>query len=164
MEKLENKLNEILVKNAPVQLPENVRKWLAEYVWIFALIGLVFGVFSVLGILAVLGLVSSVGVVIGATQYVFFAWISLFALIAYLVVLGMAVPKLKNKQAGGWDLIFYGELAWFVYSVLYALSYIGAGAIFNLLWNIIGLVVSLYFLFQVRSYFKGGKSAKTVTK
>jgi hypothetical protein len=157
MQNLETKLNEMLVKNAPFQLPEGVRKWLAEYVWIFAVIGLVFGVFGALGLLAVLGLVSSVGVVVGATQYVFFAWISLFALIAYLVVLGMAVPKLKNKQAGGWDLIFYSELAWFAYSVLYALSYIGAGAIFNLLWNLIGLTVSLYFLFQVREYFKGSK-------
>lgn len=157
MQNLENKLNEMLVKNAPFQLPEGVRKWIAEYAWIFALVGLVLGVFGGLGLLAVLGLVSSVGVVVGATQYVFFAWISFFALVAYLVVLGMAVPKLKNKQAGGWDLIFYSELAWFAYSVLYALSYIGAGAIFNLLWNVVGLIVSLYFIFQVREYFKGSK-------
>lgn len=157
MQNLENKLNDMLVKNAPVQLPENFKKWLAEYVWIFAVIGLVFGGIGAMALLAVLGIFSVAAAAVGATQFVFLAWISLFALIAYLVVLVMAIPKLKAKQAGGWDLIFYAELAWFAYSALYAFSDITAGAIFNLLWNVVGLTVSLYFLFQIREYFKGSK-------
>ncbi len=160
MENLENKLNEMLVKKAPFQLPENARKWIAEYAWVFALVGLVLGIMGALSLLTILGFVSTFATVVGATKYMFFAWISLLALVAYLIVIGMAVPKLKNKEARGWDLIFYSELAYFGYCALYALSYIGAGAIYTLFWNLVGLVISLYFIFQVRSQFKGATKKK----
>ena len=160
MKKLENKLNDLLVTKAPFQLPENARKWIAEYAWVFALIGLVLGTLGAFSLLAILGFASTVATVAGATKYIFFAWISLLALVGYLVVIGMAVPKLKNKEARGWDLIFYSELAYFGYCALYALSYIGAGAIYTLFWNLVGLMISLYFIFQVRSQFKGTTKKK----
>lgn len=154
MDKLEKQLEEMLVKNAPFQIPENGRKWLAEYAWIFALVGVVLGIFSVLGLLTILGLTSALLTVVGVGRYALFAWISLLALIAYLVVLGMAVPKLKNMEAKGWQLMYYSTLAYCAYSIIYAFSYIGAGAIFTLFWNLVGLTISLYVLFQVKSKFK----------
>ncbi len=45
---LETKLNDVFVKNAPFQIPENGRKWIATYAWVFALIGLVLGVLQLL--------------------------------------------------------------------------------------------------------------------
>ncbi len=155
MDNLEKQLQEILVKKAPFQIPEAGRKWIAEYAWIFALAGLVLGILSILGLLTVLGLTTALLTVVGATNYVFFAWVSLFALIAYVAVLGMALPKLKNQEAKGWRLMYYSTLAYFAYSVIYAMSYIGAGAIFTLFWNVTGLVVGLYVLFQVKDKFKG---------
>lgn len=162
MKDLENKLNELLVTKAPFQLPEGARKWIATYAWIFALVGLVLGVLAFFPLLAGLGIVSSFGVAYGSGRLLVLAWLSLIAMGAYLVVLGIATPKLKNKQARGWDLIYYATLAYFVYDVVYALSYISFSAIMGLIWNLLWLVVSLYIIFQVRSQFKG--SAKAAKK
>lgn len=160
MKELENKLNEMLVTKAPVQLPENVRKWIGTYAWVFALVGLVLGVLAFFPLLAGLGIVSTFGVAYGSGRLLVLAWLSLIAMAAYLIVLGIATPKLKAKQPRGWDLIFYATLAYFVYDVVYALSYISAAAIMGLIWNLLWLTVSLYFIFQVRSQFKGSAKKK----
>lgn len=157
MKQLENKLNELLVTKAPFQLPESARRWIATYAWIFALAGLILGALAFFPLLAGLGVVSTFGVAFGAGRYLLFAWLALLALGAYLVVLAMAVPKLKSKQARGWDLIYWSTLAFFVFDVVYAFSDFGAGAVMSLLWELIWVVVTLYFVFQVRSQFKGKK-------
>lgn len=163
MQELEQKLNEVFVKNAPVQLPKNFKTWLADYAWIFALVGFVLGVLAVFPLLAVLGLASIVASSVGASSYVALAWVSFIALLVYLVVLGISIPKLKNKESAGWDLTYYSTLAYFAYSVVYAVSYRSSGAVFTLFWNIVGLVVGLYFIFQIRSYFKGSTNSKKST-
>lgn len=160
MKQLENKLNELLVTKAPFQLPQNARKWIADYAWVFALVGLVLGIMAFFPLMAGLGIVSTFGVVFASGRLLLLAWLSLLAMAAYLVVLGIAVPKLKDKKAQGWDLVYFATLAYFVYDVVYALSYISAASIMGLIWNLIWLVVALYFLFQVRSQFKGKGSAK----
>lgn len=157
MKQLENKLNELLVTKAPFQLPEKARKWIATYAWVFALVGLILGVLAFFPLLAGLGIVSSFGVTYGSGRLLVLAWLSLAAMAAYLVVLAMATPKLKRKEAGGWNLIYYATLAYFVYDVVYALSDFSAGSFMGLVWNLLWLVVSLYFIFQVRSQFKGKK-------
>jgi len=158
VEGLETKLNELLVTKAPFQLPENARKWIAQYAWIFALVGLIFGVLAFFPLLAAVGFVSTVGIAVGAGGYVFMAWLSLLVLLGYLVVLGIAVPKLKAKQADGWNLMYYSTLFFFVYDVFNWLRYMSLGSTFSLVWNSAGTIVALYITFQVRSYFKGSKS------
>lgn len=165
MQGLENKLNAMLVTNAPVQLPEKARQWIAKYAWVFALVGLVLGLMAFFPLLAGLGVISSFGVAYGSGRFLLLAWLSLLAMAAYLVVLGVATPKLKRREAGGWNLIYYATLAYFVYDVVYALSDFSAGSFMGLIWNLIWLFVSLYFIFQVRSQFKGGaKATKAVKK
>ncbi len=63
---LETKLNEMLVTKAPFQLPENARKWIATYAWIFALVGCIYGAFTVLLLLPLLGFASVDGAAVGA--------------------------------------------------------------------------------------------------
>ncbi len=157
MKQLENKLNQLLVTKAPFQLPESARKWIATYAWIFALVGLVLGVMAFFPLLAGLGLVSSFGVAFGAGRLLLLAWLSLAAMAAYLVVLAVAIPKLKRKEGAGWNLIYYATLAYFVYDVVYALSDFDAASFMGLVWNLVWLVVSLYFIFQVRTQFSGKK-------
>ena len=162
LSQLENKIDEV-VKKAPFQLPESARKWIADYAWIFALVGLVLGVLSFFPLLAVVGLVSTFGVAVGAGFAVLMAWLSLAVLLGYLVVLAIAVPKLKNKQPMGWDLCYYSTLFFFAYDVLNWVRY--PAGIVGLSWNAIGTAAGLYFLFQVRSYFKKTKVAtKTADK
>jgi hypothetical protein len=159
MKELENKLNKMLVTDAPFQLPEDARKWIAEYAWVFAVAGLVIGLAFFFPLLAGLGVVSSFGVTYGSGRLFVAAWLALLAMLGYLIVLAVAIPKLKNKQARGWDLMYYSTLAFFIYSVVNTLSYINAGTLFSLLLNLAGLFVGLYVLFQVRSKFKGGATA-----
>lgn len=153
LQSLETKLNEVLVTKAPVQLPENWRKWLATYAWVFALIGFVFGIVTVLLLLPLLGFASVLGTTVGAAGYVLFAWLSLIVLAGYVAVLGVAIPKLKKMQKAGWNLIFYSTLFFFAYDVFNALTNFGAGSVMSLIWNALTTVVSLYFIFQIRSKF-----------
>ena len=157
LQQLETKLDEMLVKKAPFQIPEAGRKWIADYAWIFALVGVVLGVLAFFPLLAVVGLVSTFGVAVGAGFAVLMAWLSLAVLGAYIVVLGIATPKLKNKQPMGWNLCYYSTLFFFAYDVVNWIRY--PAGIFNLLLNLIGTLAGLYVLFQVRSYFKGGSKA-----
>lgn len=162
MDAIEKTLEEMLVKKAPIQIPENGRKWIAEYAWIFALVGLIVGVFGFLSLLSVLGLFSLVATSLGVGHYVFLAWISLFVLGGYLVVLGISVPKLKNKEVMGWKLTYYSTLFFFAYDLFNFLAYPRTGAFFGFVWNLAWLVVALYVIFQVKSQFTG--KAKTAKK
>lgn len=164
MASLEEKFNELFVTKAPVQIPEKGRKWIATYAWVFALVGLVIGVLAFFPLLAALGIVTTFGATFASGRIWVMAWISLLAMAAYLIVLGIAIPKLKAKQAQGWSLIYFATLAYFAYDVAYAVSYISAGAIMNLLWNLIWLALSLYVIFQVRSQFKSPRKDKKTAK
>lgn len=158
VEGLETKLNELLVTKAPFQIPENARKWIAQYAWIFALVGLVLGVLAFFPLLAAVGFISTFGTAVGAGGYVAMAWVSLLVLLGYLVVLGIAIPKLKAMQPVGWNLVYYSTLFFFAYDVFNWLRYPNFGSSFGLIWNVAATVVALYVIFQVRSYFKGGKA------
>lgn len=165
MENLETKLNELLVTKAPFQIPEKARKWIADYAWIFALIGLILGVLAFFPLLATIGLVSTFAVAAGAANNVLMAWLSLGALGAYLVVLGISIPKLKQKQMSGWRLSFYSALAFFVYDIVLAFTAItSSNGLSTFLMNIIWLVATLYVLFQIRGQFKGAKSSTQKAK
>lgn len=156
---VENKLNELLVKKAPFQLPDNVSKWLAEYAWLFALIGCILGVLAFFPLLAVLGLASALSVVAYTGGALLFAWLAFLVLIGQTVVLGVAYPKLKRMEKAGWNLIFYGALFFAVYDVLDWLRYDNLFNIPLLIWNVFWAIVGLYIVFQIRRYFVASPAA-----
>ncbi len=153
LQSIENKLDEALVKNAPFQLPEGLRKWIADYAWVFTLIGFILGTLSALFFLPLLGFVSVVGTTANAGRFALFSWIAFIVLVGYVVLLGLATPKLKDKQKRGWDLVFIGALALLVYNFVAWLQLPSVGSFFGLLWNVAWAVLGLYIIFQVRSYF-----------
>lgn len=151
---LETKLNDVFVKNAPFQLPAGFKKWVAEYAWIFAIIGTVFGIFACLALLAAVGLFSVVAASVGAAGYILFAWLALLVLVVQVALSAMSISPLKAKQKRGWDLLFYSQLISIVYSVFNWLQYsTWASNILSLIWSLIVTVIALYFLFQVREGF-----------
>ncbi len=164
LQSLETKLNEMLVTNAPVQLPENARKWIATYAWIFALLGAVFGAFAILVLLPALGFASVVGAAVGVGGYVLMAWLALLFLVGNTVLWAMATPKLKAMQKSGWNLVFYGSLLSLAYDVFNNFRVFSAGSVFSLIWSLLLSLVGLYFLFQVRSYFLGKKTDPVAAK
>lgn len=164
LQSLETKLNEMLVTNAPFTLPLNFRKWLGTYAWIFALIGVVLGALAILPLLALIGFGTAIVAAVGEANVMFFVWVSLFIMIGYTILLGVATPKLKRMEKSGWDLIFYSSLFFLAYDVFTWLRYVSFGSTFSLIWNVLWALVGLYIIFQVRSQFIGKKTAEKPAK
>lgn len=158
LRQLEDKLEEVFVTRAPVQLPTVTRQWLAEYAWVFALVAAVFGLFLGLPVLfALVGIAGMLGAATGAGNAVVLAWLSLFAVMAYTALLIVAVPKLRAREKSGWNLILIGTLLWFCFDVLNDLLLFRIGSLFAIAWTVVITGASLYFIFQIREYFTEAK-------
>ncbi|MEI7682912.1 MAG: hypothetical protein WCJ24_01255 [Candidatus Saccharibacteria bacterium] len=153
LDKLETKLNEVLVTKAPFQLPENWRKWLGKYAWVFALVGLIFGIFTVMELLAILGLTGAIVGAAGHIDLLLIVWISFLIQVGYVVLLAVATPKLKRMEKSGWNLIFYSNIFFLAYDVFNWIRNISFGSISGLVLEVLMAVVGLYFVFQIRSQF-----------
>lgn len=169
MDSIEKKLDELLVKKAPFQLPENAKKALVQWMpWI----NLVFGVLQLWAALAFWNLAhlandltnyaNSLYEVTGVETRVqslnVFFWVSMFVLLADGVLILAAFPGLRARsKAKGWNLLFYALILNALYGVFRLFSEVGGGfaAFF---WAAVWTVTGAYFLFQVRSHYKDTKS------
>ena len=129
-----------LVQKAPFQIPENGKEWIVKFgPWItvvllvLALPPLLF----VLGIGAALVPFGGVGYATGFTYLT-------IVLMAELGLMVAALPGLFARKMSGWRLLFYAQILSFVFSLLNG-SFIGA---------ILGVVIGMYLLFQVRPLYK----------
>lgn len=129
-----------LVKKAPFQIPDGVREFLVKYgPWIMV----VFMVLSLPAILFVLGL-GTFAMPFGGVGYATGFGIAAIGMIATFALNALALPGLFARKMSGWTLLFYGELVSIATSVL-------QGAIIS---AIIGGLIGLYILFQVRTLYK----------
>jgi hypothetical protein len=129
-------LDYYLVKNAPFQLPAEVREFLVKFgPWI----ALVLLLLALPGLLLMLGLGAAFMPFGGAVYGVGFGYLTVI-LLAQLVLMGLALPGLFKRQMSAWRLIFYSQLVGIVFSLLTG-SILGA---------LIGGLIGLYLLFQIR--------------
>ena len=139
---LEDLLHEYLVKKAPA-IPTNIKEAIVKFApWatlvIFILtLPLVLAVF---GLGAILAPLSFLGGVTAGTNYI----LTLIFTAIQLVLEAMAIPGLFKRERRAWNLVFYASLVGGVQSI----------ATFNIGGLIIGTLLSLYILFQVREYYK----------
>ena len=143
MNQLINTLNEYLVKKAPA-IPANIKEILVKYAPWIVIIGIVV---SIPAILAILGLGSITYSIMGsyfAARVGFQYTLSIVFLAASIILKALSVPGLMAKSLKGWNFVFYGILVEVVYSLLSG----------NILGGIIGVLISLYVLFQVKTYYK----------
>ena len=125
-----------LVKKAPFQLPSEVKEFLVKFgPWI----ALVFLVLSLPALLVMLGIGTAFMPFGGAVYSVGFTYLTV-VLLAQLVLLALALPGLFKRKMSAWRLIFYSELVSIAFSLLSG-SILGA---------IIGGLIGLYILFQIR--------------
>jgi len=175
MKAIENKLDELLVKKAPFQLPESGKKMLVNaFPWL-ALIG---GVLSVLGAWGVYqlamwantwmsaanelnGLYGYSGYSGYASGYGPMLWLSLILILAEGVLFFMAFSPLKMRRKRGWDLLFWVSLLNVVYAVVYMVA---TPNLFSLVFSLIGSLIGLYLLFQVRSQYTAASTTHTAAK
>lgn len=144
---LETTLNDLLVKKAPFQLPKNVKEILVNFAPWLALIG---GILGVIGALTVFGLGSIFGPLalyggapFATSYFTTFAFSSIVLGVSGVIDL-LAFSGLKKRSIKGWRLLFYGQLVWALAKLIS----------FDLLGLVLGTVIGLYFLFQVKEYYK----------
>ncbi len=165
---LEAKLEEVLGKKAPVQLPDNTRKTLVEYLpWI----NLVLGVLAFLTARALwhwahlanalIDYVNNLNQAYGAAQVsthrlTTVVWLGIVVLVIEGLLFIAAFPGTRDRKKSGWDLLFYAALVNVVYGVVILFS--DYGGVGRLITTLLSSGLGLYFLFQIRSYYIGRKA------
>jgi hypothetical protein len=138
-----------LVKKAPIQLPYAAKEAIVRFgPWIAA----VLLVLALPPILSLLGL-GALLVQFGGASYV--AGLTYFTLLVIVeIALEIAaLPGLLARKMSGWRFVFYARIVAFVSSLL-------AGLIVS---AVIGGLLSMYILFQVRPLYRDGSEAAAGT-
>lgn len=132
-----------LVTKSPIQLPPSVKEWIVKFgPWI----DLVLLIISLPALLLLFGVslfvVPFAGVAApGAAASLGLAWI---VLLIQLVLMVAALPGLFARKMQGWMLVFYSTVVSLALSLIHL----------NVIGGLIGALISFYFLFQIRSYYK----------
>ena len=159
--KLEAWLYEMLVVKAPYQLPKGLKNWIVQYgPWITLVLGIILlltVIPALMAAVAVTSLTSSYyggiyGAAVAASVGPMF-YLSLAVLAVQLVIMFISIPMLLKRQRKGWLLVFYSNIVSLVYSAVNTFSY-GGFNIGGLFMGVISAAIGLYFIFQIRSYYK----------
>ena len=146
------------LKQTP-NLPKNVRDWLATNSWwIILVVAILSGVTAVGALVGFVSKLSVAGVAAAGAWWVFNALISLVLTVAVTILFGMAVSPLRSLEKKGWVLVFMAILVEAIGVVLSALSSLvttaGVGGFLSaLIWGVVYLLLSAYFLYEIRGYF-----------
>jgi hypothetical protein len=138
----ETTIEELLVKKAP-PLPTNAKEILVKYAPYISILVVVLSigpVLALLGLSAVFAPIAYMGGVYSGTSFS----LPILFLIASLAVEIAAIPGLFSRKLSAWKLMYYGVLI----NAVYALLRFDLGSL------ILGSLISLYFLFQVKTYYK----------
>ena len=161
---LEDKMEEYLVKKAPIQIPENGKKALVQWMpWI----ALVFGILSLLSALGLWNLAhranelvnwadqvskSYGGPGVGHTDYGLIFYSAFVVLVVSGVLMLVSFSPLRNRQKKGWDLALLGVVVNFLYGVVYLFSGVN-GMAGRFIGTILSTLIGLYLLAQIRSHY-----------
>lgn len=143
LRQLEDTFELYLVKKTPYSLPANWKELIVKFApWI----SLILLIVALPAILAVFGLgtllmpFSFLGGFHGGFNYI----LSLVFSLITLVLEALAIPGLFKRSKGGWRFAYYAALVGALENLV----------TFNLGGLVIGGLLSMYILFQVKSYYK----------
>ena len=134
-------LDYYLVTKAPFQLPDAAKEAIVKYGPWIAIVLLLLGLPAILFLLGIGALIAPFA---GAAYATSFTYTAIFLLVIFGLEIA-ALPGLFARKMQGWRLIFYARLIAIVSSLV-------SGLIIN---AIVGGVISLYILFQVRPLYEG---------
>jgi hypothetical protein len=147
MGQLENNLDEYLGKKAP-QLPKEWRELLVKVAPYLAIIGVVLGVPGVLALLGLSTFVVPLGTISGMVSgrpFLGFGYLINVIFLGVMIVLeALSISPLFKRSKTGWNYMYYATLIGAIQNLIS----------FNLGGLIIGTLLSLYLLFQVKEYYK----------
>ncbi len=170
LDNIEKSLDEALVKNAPFQLPKNVKEWIVKYL---PYINVFLGVVTLWAAWAVynaaratdslVDLANQLSKMYGtesvASRLSAAVWLAVIVMVVEGVLWIAAYSGTKARKKSGWNLLFYAVLVNALYGLVTLFTYYGG--FMSFLSYALGTVIGLYFLFQIRSYYisDGTKSA-----
>lgn len=138
-------------------MPDRGQKILSDYLWVIALVSMLFSGFFILLILGLLsfnlasfGLGSIQSIDSGVTVVTVVAGLELILVFALSVA---AIGPLRKHQRSGWDKMFIIALVSFVSAVLqfaYTINF------YNVISAVIWMLIQAYFLLQVKRHFVRG--------
>lgn len=140
--KLEDTLALYLIKKAPA-LPTNIKEAIVQFAPWITLVVLILTLPLVLAVLGLGAVVSPFAFLGGVTAGTNFILTLLFSGVS-LVLEGFAIPGLFKRSKKAWNLLFYAALLGGIQNVV----------TINLGGLLIGTLLSLYLLFQVKEYYK----------
>ena len=133
-----------LVKKAPFQLPDGVKEALVRYGPWIAVVLLVIGLPPLLFLLGLGAVLIPFTVpATGGAYAASFTYVTVFVIVELALDIA-ALPGLFARKMSGWRLIFYARLVSIVSSLLSGL-FVGA---------VVGGLISLYILFQIRPLYQ----------
>lgn len=162
--KLEAKLEGVFVKNAPFQLPKNAQDTLVKIVpWLNLAGGILFlltarALWSWARATSTLAdYVNDLNRIYGGAdltvdRFSTFVWLGIIILVVEAVLYLWAFPLTKSRKKLGWDLMVYALLVNLVYGVVIAFT--DYGGFFSLFSALVGSVIGLYLLFQIRAHYR----------
>lgn len=169
-QQLETKLNDVFGKRAP-QLPANGKKMLVEWApWLALIVGVLslWAAYALWGWAHVAsGLINyanSLCTVYGGSScnvatdnMTLWIWFGLAVLVIEGVLYLLAFPGLRDRKKTGWNFLYWGALINLVYAVISLFTNYGLG---NFIASLIGSVIGLWLLFQVRGQYTGERVVK----
>lgn len=148
LKNLEGTLEEYLVKKAPFQIPKNIKEILVKFAPYLAILGVVMGVPGVLALLGagtILAPLGFVGGMMAGKPFLGMGFIINVLFLGVMVVLeALAIPGLFSRSKKAWTLLYWSALLGIVQNII----------TFNVGGIIIGGLISMYILFQVKEYYK----------
>lgn len=145
--KLEVTLEEYLGQKAP-QLPKEWKEVVVKFAPYLAIIGVVVGIpgfLALIGLGAFLAPLGLVGGMMTGRPFLGFSYIVNVIFLGVIILLeGLAIPGLFSRSKKAWNFLYWSALVGVVQNVLS----------FNIPGLVIGSLLSLYFLFQVKEYYK----------
>lgn len=132
-----------LVKKAPFQLPERLKTIIVKYWPYVSAVSLILSIPPLLALLGISAFLSPIALFSGV-RFGYGHTIAVTTSILTLILSAISIPKLLNKSLIGW------RYAWYIVFIN-ALASLLTLQLFSM---IIGLVISLYFLYQIKSYYK----------
>jgi hypothetical protein len=132
-----------LVKKAPFTIPENVKELIVKYGPYLSLVVIVLSLPAILALFGVSALFTPFAY-LGGVSFGIVHILSTIVLLATMVLEALALPGLFKRSKTGWTYLYYSVLVNAVYQLINM----------NLGGLIIGTLLSLYLLFQIKSYYR----------
>lgn len=162
LEKLEKQLDEVFGRKSSLQIPENWRKVIVEWLpWLSLIAGIIM-FWNALNLWRWAHVASELSETysrifgvrdVHGRSMTLWLWVGLIVLVVQGLLHLMAFSPLKGRNKKGWDLLFYSALLSLAYAIVVFFG--DYGSLSNLAGSLIGGGIGLFILFQIRDSYSG---------